>query len=481
MTSYSRRSFVGTATGAAAAYAAGDGWIDLFDGKSLNGWIAAENISTWKVSSGNLTNDGPRSHLFYVGADPNSPPVFKNFELEAEVLARPYCNSGLFFHTKVQTSGFPVKGFEVQINNTALGEGTYRERKKTGSLYSIRNIYKQIAPDDQYMRLHLLVRGKNIQIWINDIQTVDYTEPTPPVLPPSSERERFLDRGTFALQGHDPTSRSLWRKVRVKPLPDNATAPGTQAPVVDDIFRKVIELGSKNYPLVDFNVHLKGGLDLPAALAKSRRDGINYGILANCGRNQPIHDDASAAKHLESLKGVCAFSGMQVEGSDWLKTFSRITCSKFDYILSDAVTAMPPEAGTVNNLQEFMDTHVRNIVAMLEHEPIDIYANPTYLPESIKASYDTLWTEDRLRKVIGAAAINGVALELNNRNKLPNERAVRMAKELRCKFTFGSSNSNATDLRRCEYGLQMTELCKLSWNDLWVPGAIGTKAIDRKK
>jgi hypothetical protein len=466
MSSWNRRAFLGTAAGATAAYAAGDGWIDLFDGKSLNGWIAAENIATWKVAAGNIANDGPRSHLFYVGPKgPDNAPSFKNFELEAEVMARPYCNSGLYFHTKVQTIGFPIKGFEVQINNTALGEGSYRERKKTGSLYSIRNIHKQIAADDTYMRLRAVVRGKNVQIWVNDIQTVDYTEPTPPVLPPSAEKERFLDRGTFALQGHDPGSRSLWRKVRVKPLPDNAAAPGAQAPVVDALFHKVIELGAKNYPLVDFHVRLQPGLDLAAAMARSRRDGVNYGIVAG------FANDAAALKYVDSFKGTPAFIG--IEGDT--KGLSRAMLGKFDYILFDAATAMPAEVGTVNNIQEFMDTHVKNIVALLDHEPIDIYANPTYLPPSIAADAERLWTEDRLRRVLGAAAINGVALELNNPNKLPGEAAVRMAKDLRCKFTLGSNN-----VGRCEYGFQMIETCKLGWNDLWVPGAAGTKAIDRR-
>src|SRR3978361_1214087 len=101
MDSLSRRTFISTVAGATAAYAApNDGWIDLFDGKSLTGWIAAENMATWSVVGGSLANDGPRSHLFYVGPKGvDSPASFKNFELEAEVLPRPYCNSGLFFHT----------------------------------------------------------------------------------------------------------------------------------------------------------------------------------------------------------------------------------------------------------------------------------------------------------------------------------------------------------------------------------------------
>ena len=132
------------------------------------------------------------------------------------------------------------------------------------------------------------------------------------------------------------------------------------------------------------------------------------------------------------------------------------------------------------NVQEFMDTLVERTVGILEHEPIDVYANPTFLPQSIAGDWDSLWTEERLRKVVGAAAANGIAIELNNRYRLPGERAVRLAKELKCKFTYGSNNTSPTDLRRCEYGLEMTEKCGLKWQDFWVPGAFGTRAIERK-
>ena len=111
---------------AASAVAAADEWIPLFNGTDLTGWKASEHHDSWKVREGNLWAEGPRSHLFYTARE------FKNFELEVEALARPGCNSGVYFHTAYQESGFPIKGFEIQINNTATGEGTYRERKKTG-------------------------------------------------------------------------------------------------------------------------------------------------------------------------------------------------------------------------------------------------------------------------------------------------------------------------------------------------------------
>ena len=127
---------------------------------------------------------------------------------------------------RYQESDFPEKGFEIQINNTATGEGSYRERKKTGSLYGMRNIYKQFIADDQWFKIHVAVRGKNVQVRLNGMLVVDYTEPTPPVIPAGGEKERFLDHGTFALQCHNDGSFARFRSVRVRPLPDDTPTPG---------------------------------------------------------------------------------------------------------------------------------------------------------------------------------------------------------------------------------------------------------------
>jgi hypothetical protein len=167
----SRRAFVASAAALPLAFAADD-WVELFDGRTMEGWTPSEHKESWKVSEGALVADGGRSHLFYNG--PVHGANFKNFELEVDCLARPNCNSGVYFHTAYQETNFPFKGFEVQINNTFLGDGSYRERKKTGSLYGLRNIYKQFIPDDQWFKIRLAVRGKNVQIRLNDLLVVDY-------------------------------------------------------------------------------------------------------------------------------------------------------------------------------------------------------------------------------------------------------------------------------------------------------------------
>src|SRR6476661_6092178 len=155
--------------------------------------------------------------------------------------------------------------------------------------------------------MNVLVRGKNIQVRLDGMLVVDYTEPTPPVIPPGMEKERFLDHGTFALQCHNLGSVARFRSVRVRPLADDATAPGAVAPVVDATFRKLIDVGRNNYPVVDYHVHLKMGLTLEQALAKSRRDGIGYGIAVNCGKFNPVQDDQAARVFVDQMKGQPVF------------------------------------------------------------------------------------------------------------------------------------------------------------------------------
>ncbi len=451
-----RRAFLG-AVAAPVLAAAADNWIDLFDGRTLDGWRPSENKASWKVRDGALAADGPRSHLFYTG--PVHGADFRNFELEVEVLTHPDCNSGVYFHTRYQEKDFPQKGFEVQINNTAGGEGNYRERKKTASLYGLRNVYKQFQPDDQWFKIRIAVRGKNIQVRLNEMLTVDYVEPTPPVIPDGMEHERFLDHGTFALQCHNDGSRAFYRHVRVRPLPDYV-ATADPAPTVDDVFREVINVGRHNVPMVDFHVNLKGGLTLESALAKSRRDGIEYGIVAA--------SDAASDRWARRMRHQPVFLGL--ESHSTLHSAGAL----FDYILSDSTNWTQTPAANVDR-EQFMDELVARTVGVLEGEHLDIFASPTYLPPSLAKDYDMLWTEPRRKKLIDAATSRKVAIEINNHNRIPSAAFIREAKAAGCRFCFGSNNAGATDLGRCEYGLEMVNKCKLDWRDFFVPSAKNLK------
>ena len=45
-----------------------DGWIRMFNGKTLNGWKANENPESWSVREGVITGDGEKRHLFWMCA-----------------------------------------------------------------------------------------------------------------------------------------------------------------------------------------------------------------------------------------------------------------------------------------------------------------------------------------------------------------------------------------------------------------------------
>ncbi len=185
------------------------GWISLFDGKSLNGWTASEHPATFKVEDGMIVVNGPRAHLFYTGPVQNH--NFRDFEFKARVMTMPKANSGIYFHTEYQESGWPSKGYEVQVNNS------HSDWRRTGSLYAIQDVREVYVRDSVWYTEHIIVKGKKVVIKINDKTVVEYTEPDN-VERPKDMAGRRISSGTFALQGHDPESKVFYKEVMVKPL-----------------------------------------------------------------------------------------------------------------------------------------------------------------------------------------------------------------------------------------------------------------------
>jgi len=185
-----------------------DGWIPLFNGKNLDGWKVNENKETFSVGDGTIVVRGNRSHLFYAG--PVEKANFKNFEFKADVMTQPGANSGIYFHTAYQASGWPKVGYECQVNQS------HGDPKKTGGLYNVVDVFKAPANDKEWYTQHIIVKGKHIVVKINDKVIVDYTEPED-----LERRQPRLSSGTFALQGHDPRSIVHYKNIMVKPLPDD--------------------------------------------------------------------------------------------------------------------------------------------------------------------------------------------------------------------------------------------------------------------
>ena len=85
-------------------------------------------------------------------------------------------------------------------------------------------------------------------------------------------------------------------------------------------------------------------------------------------------------------------------------------------------------------------------VTILNNEPIDIYVNPTFLPSQLAARYDELWSTDRMERIVSALRANGVAMEINNRYRIPSAAFITRAREAGVKFACGTNNTGARDL-----------------------------------
>lgn len=184
-------------------------WISLFDGKSFDNWKVGNNAGTFTIEKGAIVANGSVAHLFYAGDLMQH--NFKNFEFKADVMTTPGSNSGIYFHTEYQESGWPKKGYEAQVNNSQS------DWRRTGSLYGIQDVKEVFVKDNEWFTEYIKVKGKHVIIKLNDKIVVDYTEPDN-VQREKGNEGRVINSGTFALQGHDPNSKVFFKNIMVKAL-----------------------------------------------------------------------------------------------------------------------------------------------------------------------------------------------------------------------------------------------------------------------
>jgi hypothetical protein len=190
-----------------------NGWVALFDGKTLSGWTAPDP-GDWTMENGVLTGRGKTSHLV-------SPNTYTNLEFKAEVKLNHRGNSGMYFRA-AYGRGWP-KGYEAQVENTSP------DPQKTGSLYNIKRNLQQLVPDDTWWTQHIVAIGNRIIIKVNDQIVVDCTD------------DKYKS-GYLALQQHDPGSVVQYRNVMVKRLPDDP------AKALDEAKKDMPDIGKE--PLV---------------------------------------------------------------------------------------------------------------------------------------------------------------------------------------------------------------------------------------
>lgn len=409
---------------------------------------------------------------------------YRNFILTGEACMEKGAEASLFFHTDARAGSCKaggagtadgLRGYEVIFHNGPV-DGT----RKTGSLAAVRNLYRSLVDDTEWFAFEIAVRGKNITVTIDSTEVVCYTEPEQPYRT-EPYRNRLLGHGGIAIKG--VSGKMIFSDLMVTRLGNDAVNPCDTMPVPDEQNDPVIRLQQKNFPVIDYYVHLKGGLTKEMAHAMSMNYGINYGVAPNAGEGgvgRMLADDDEVYEYYDEVKDMPFLRGVQGEGRRWTMTFSPEALGVFDYLFTDAMTIVDhkgrlsriyrPEEVHYDGItkERYMDHLVDQTVKILTNEPADIFANPTYIPDDMSPDYDSYWTDERVDMVLDVLEKYGIALEINARYRIPSFDIIRKAKERGIRFTFGTNNVDA-DFGRLEYCIEAIEKCGLTPEDLWFP------------
>ena len=187
------------------------GYTSLFNGKDLTGWKVGGAEAAFGVVDGAIQANGApnAAHLFYDGPVKNH--LFKDFDLKLDVMAKARSNGGVYILTEYQATGFPGKGFEVQVNNS------HTDRIRTGSLYHVVDLSYIPAKDDEWFPMEIMAKGMTITVWVKGNKVIEWTQP-PDWNGNYDTPGRKINPGTIAFQAHDPNSFTYYKNIRIKPL-----------------------------------------------------------------------------------------------------------------------------------------------------------------------------------------------------------------------------------------------------------------------
>lgn len=190
-------------------------WVQLFDGKTLNGWIQKNGTATYRAENdtivGKTTEGSPNSFLC-------TTKDYGNFELEFDVKVADPLNSGV--QLRSQTKDGPtgrVNGPQVEI---AAGPGL------AGYIYGEATGHDWLTPKEklvqhdyfkngQWNHYRVVAQGPRFQTWINGHLVNDSTH---------EGIYKTHPKGFIGLQVHGIAAGTgpyevAWRNIRIKELP----------------------------------------------------------------------------------------------------------------------------------------------------------------------------------------------------------------------------------------------------------------------
>ena len=201
---------------AAPVFAAESGWVSLFDGKSLDGWVQHNGTATYRVEEGTVvgkTVEGSANSFLCTKKN------YGDFELQFEVKVDDALNSGVQIRSvsKSDVKKGRVHGPQVEIATNGTAGFVYGEALGTGWLSKDRSNPKAQAAFKKgaWNKYRIKAVGKHIETWVNGVPVANLTD-----------NESKMMTGFISLQVHSIKKGTgpyevRWRNIRLKDLSKN--------------------------------------------------------------------------------------------------------------------------------------------------------------------------------------------------------------------------------------------------------------------
>ncbi len=207
---------------------AADGWVDLFNGKNLDGWEQHSGKALYRVEDGCVVG---KTVINTDNSFMCTKKTYGDFILEFEFNVAPDMNSGVQFRSEYYTKAtetvingakkrkFPadrVFGYQYEIDPSprAYTGGVYDEARR-GWLADLKDkpAAQKAFKQGQWNQARIECKGDHIQTWINGVKAADI-------------KDSMTLRGLIALQVHQigdgtkkkPGEEIRWRNIRIKEL-----------------------------------------------------------------------------------------------------------------------------------------------------------------------------------------------------------------------------------------------------------------------
>ncbi len=184
-----------------------DGIQTLFDGKTLEGWNGDSKVfrvEDMAIIGGQLKEKIP--HNFFL----SSQEVYADFELQLEFrLVGEATNAGVQLRSKRIPDHHEMIGYQADLGQEYWG-ALYDESRRNKVMASPdKDKLAKVLKRGEWNKYRILCEGRHIQLWINDFQTVDYTEAD----------ESIAQSGLIAVQIHGgPPGEAHYRNIRIRKI-----------------------------------------------------------------------------------------------------------------------------------------------------------------------------------------------------------------------------------------------------------------------